>query len=197
MNKLNFIIFFFLFPFFTQAQKDTVNLTLKSAELLLFEQNFSLIAEKYNIDIAEAQIQQAKLFENPTISLEQNIYNRLNNKYFDVGKNGEAAIEIEQTIHLAGQRNKQIKLEKINKDIAQYQFEETLRILHGELNEIFIETYFLQKTIKIYDKEIISLENLLTGMKIQFQKGNISFLEISRLESMLLSLKKEKNDFDI
>ena len=194
MNKLNFIIFFFLFPFFTQAQKDTVNLTLKSAELLLFEQNFSLIAEKYNIDIAEAQIQQAKLFENPTISLEQNIYNRLNNKYFDVGKNGEAAIEIEQTIHLAGQRNKQIKLEKINKAIAQYQFEETLRILHGELNEIFIETYFLQKTIKIYDKEIISLENLLTGMKIQFQKGNISFLEISRLESMLLSLKKEKNE---
>ena len=51
MNKLNFIIFFFLFSFFTQAQKDTVNLTLKSAELLLFEQNFSLIAEKYNIDI--------------------------------------------------------------------------------------------------------------------------------------------------
>ncbi|CCY38273.1 putative uncharacterized protein [Tannerella sp. CAG:118] len=31
-------------------------------------------------------------------------------------------------------------------------------------------------------------------MKIQFQKGNISFLEISRLESMLLSLKKEKNE---
>ena len=133
-------------------------------------------------------------FENPTILLEQNIYNRLNNKYFDVGKNGEAAIEIEQAIHLAGQRKKQTKLEKINKDIAQYQFEETLRILHGELNEIFIETYFLQKTIKIYNKEIISLENLLTGMKIQFQKGNISFLEISRLESMLLSLKKEKNE---
>ena len=194
MNKLNFIIFFFLFSFFAQAQKDTVNLTLKSAELLLFERNLTLIAEKYNIDIAEAQIQQAKLFENPTISLEQNIYNRLNNKYFDVGKNGEAAIEIEQAIHLAGQRKKQIKLEKINKDIAQYQFEEALRILYGELNEIFIETYFLQKTIKIYDKEIISLENLLTGMKIQLQKGNISFLEISRLESMLLSLKKEKNE---
>ena len=191
---LNFIIFFFLFSFFAQAQKDTVNLTLKSAELLLFERNLTLIAEKYNIDIAEAQIQQAKLFENPTILLEQNIYNRLNNKYFDVGKNGEAAIEIEQAIHLAGQRKKQTKLEKINKDIAQYQFEETLRILHGELNEIFIETYFLQKTIKIYNKETISLENLLTGMKIQFQKGNISFLEISRLESMLLSLKKEKNE---
>ena len=84
---------FFLFSFFAQAQKDTVNLTLKSAELLLFERNLTLIAEKYNIDIAEAQIQQAKLFENPTILLEQNIYNRLNNKYFDVGKNGEAAID--------------------------------------------------------------------------------------------------------
>ena len=59
---------------------------------------------------------------------------------------------------------------------------------------VLAAAYFLQKTIKIYNKEIISLENLLTGMKIQFQKGNISFLEISRLESMLLSLKKEKNE---
>ena len=31
-------------------------------------------------------------------------------------------------------------------------------------------------------------------MKIQQEKGNISFMEISRLESMLFSLKKEKNE---
>ena len=68
--------------------------------------------------MAQAQVLQAKLFENPVISLEQNVYNRLNGKYFDFGKEGEMVVGIEQVIRLAGQRNKQVKLEKINKEIA-------------------------------------------------------------------------------
>ncbi|MFR4461684.1 MAG: hypothetical protein ACLT63_11895 [Bacteroides xylanisolvens] len=31
-------------------------------------------------------------------------------------------------------------------------------------------------------------------MKLQQEKGNISLMEMSRLESMLFSLKKEKNE---
>ena len=156
--------------------------------------NLSLIAERYNIDMAQAQVLQAKLFENPVISLEQNVYNRLNGKYFDFGKEGEAVVEIEQVIHLAGQRNKQVRLEKINKEIAEYQFEEVMRTLRQELNEKFVEVYFLSKSIAIYEKEVNSLQVLLGGMKIQQEKGNISLMEISRLESMLFSLRKEKNE---
>ena len=62
--------------------------------------------------MAQAQVLQARLFENPVISLEQNVYNRLNGKYFDFGKEGETVVEVEQVIRLAGQRNKQIKLGK-------------------------------------------------------------------------------------
>ena len=176
------------------AQKVAGTLTLKEAEQRFLERNLSLIAERYNIDMAQAQVLQAKLFENPVISLEQNVYNRLNGKYFDFGKEGEAVVEIEQVIHLAGQRNKQVRLEKINKEIAEYQFEEVMRTLRQELNEKFVEVYFLSKSIAIYEKEVNSLQVLLGGMKIQQEKGNISLMEISRLESMLFSLRKEKNE---
>ena len=169
-------------------------MTLKEAEQRFLERNLSLIAERYNIDMAQAQVLQAKLFENPVISLEQNVYNRLNGKYFDFGKEGEAVVEIEQVIHLAGQRNKQVRLEKINKEIAEYQFEEVMRTLRQELNEKFVEVYFLSKSIAIYEKEVNSLQVLLGGMKIQQEKGNISLMEISRLESILFSLRKEKNE---
>ncbi|GAA6466821.1 TolC family protein [Bacteroides thetaiotaomicron] len=176
------------------AQQVAGTLTLKEAEQRFLERNLSLIAERYNIDMAQAQVLQAKLFENPVISLEQNVYNRLNGKYFDFGKEGEAVVEIEQVIHLAGQRNKQVRLEKINKEIAEYQFEEVMRTLRQELNEKFVEVYFLSKSIAIYEKEVNSLQVLLGGMKIQQEKGNISLMEISRLESMLFSLRKEKNE---
>ena len=195
MNRVFLISFFLLLTGEVCAQQVTTGtLTLKEAEQRFLERNLSLIAERYNIDVAQAQVLQAKLFENPVISLEQNVYNRLNGKYFDFGKEGEAVVEIEQVIHLAGQRNKQVKLEKINKEIAEYQFEEVMRTLRRELNEKFVQVYFLSKSISIYEKEVNSLQELLAGMKQQQEKGNISLMEMSRLESMLFSLKKEKNE---
>ena len=194
MNRAFLFLLFLLLAGKMCAQQVGGTLTLKEAEQRFLERNLSLIAERYNIDMAQAQVLQAKLFENPVISLEQNVYNRLNGKYFDFGKEGEAVVEIEQVIHLAGQRNKQVRLEKINKEIAEYQFEEVMRTLRQELNEKFVEVYFLSKSIAIYEKEVNSLQVLLGGMKIQQEKGNISLMEISRLESMLFSLKKEKNE---
>ena len=119
MNRVFLISFFLLLTGGICAQQATTGtLTLKEAEQRFLERNLSLIAERYNIDMAQAQVLQAKLFENPVISLEQNVYNRLNGKYFDFGKEGEMVVGIEQVIRLAGQRNKQVKLEKINKEIA-------------------------------------------------------------------------------
>ena len=194
MNRAFLFLLFLLLAGKMCAQQVAGTLTLKEAEQRFLERNLSLIAERYNIDMAQAQVLQAKLFENPVISLEQNVYNRLNGKYFDFRKEGEAVVEIEQVIHLAGQRNKQVRLEKINKEIAEYQFEEVMRTLRQELNEKFVEVYFLSKSIAIYEKEVNSLQALLGGMKIQQEKGNISLMEISRLESMLFSLRKEKNE---
>ena len=194
MNRAFLFLLFLLLAGKMCAQQVAGTLTLKEAEQRFLERNLSLIAERYNIDMAQAQVLQAKLFENPVISLEQNVYNRLNGKYFDFGKEGEAVVEIEQVIHLAGQRNKQVRLEKINKEIAEYQFEEVMRTLRQELNEKFVQVYFLSKSISIYEKEVNSLQELLAGMKLQQEKGNISLMEMSRLESMLFSLKKEKNE---
>lgn len=85
MNRVLIILFFILLAGRAGAQQASGTLTLKEAEQRFLERNLSLIAERYNIDMAQAQVLQAKLFENPVISLEQNVYNRLNGKYFDFG----------------------------------------------------------------------------------------------------------------
>ena len=167
---------------------------MKEAEELFRTHNLLLVAEYYNVDMAQAQVVQAKLFDNPVITLEQNIYNRLNGKYFDLGKEGESGVQIEQAINLAGQRNKRIRLEKINHQSALLQFEEVARTLNSELKETCVEMYFLTTSVQIYDKEITSLEELLLFYKNMAKKGNISLLELSRMQALLLSLKKEKND---
>ena len=86
MNRAFLFLLFLLLAGKMCAQQVAGTLTLKEAEQRFLERNLSLIAERYNIDMAQAQVLQAKLFENPVISLEQNVYNRLNGKYFDFGK---------------------------------------------------------------------------------------------------------------
>lgn len=193
MRQITFTLFL-IFSCSLWTQSNPLKLTMKEAEELFRTHNLLLVAEYYNVDMAQAQVVQAKLFDNPVITLEQNIYNRLNGKYFDFGKEGESGVQIEQAINLAGQRNKRIRLEKINHQSALLQFEEVARTLNSELKETCVEMYFLTKSVQIYDKEITSLEELLLFYKNMAEKGNISLLELSRMQALLLSLKKEKND---
>ena len=105
MRQITFTLFL-IFSCSLWAQSNPLKLTMKEAEELFRTHNLLLVAEYYNVDMAQAQVVQAKLFDNPIITLEQNIYNRLNGKYFDLGKEGESGVQIEQAINLAGQRNK-------------------------------------------------------------------------------------------
>lgn len=175
------------------AQEGVVRLSLDDALERFAACNLSLIAERYHVDMAEAQVTQAKLFENPVVSFEQNVYNRNNGKYFDLGKEGEAVVEIEQLIYIAGQRNKRVRLEKLNKEMAVYQFEEVIRTLRGELKEKFVDLYYTRKSLSIYDREIGYLSTVLDVYKEQNAKGNVSLLEKSRIQALLLSLKQERN----
>lgn len=188
------LLILYAFTFGSRAENQPVKFTVQEAGQRFSTNNLALIAERYNIEIAEAEVIQAKLFENPVISLEQNVYNRLNGKYFDMGKEGEAVVEIEQLIYIAGQRNKRVRVEKLNKEMAVYQFEEVLRTLRSELNSKFIELYYTQKSLSVYDKEIDYLQQLLEVMKKQNEKGNISLLEKSRIQALLLSLQQERNE---
>lgn len=183
-----------VFVFTSGAENQLVKLNLQEAGQRFSTCNLELIAERYNIDMAEAEVIQARLFENPVISFEQNVYNRLNGKYFDMGREGEAVVEVEQLIYIAGQRNKRVRVEKLNKEMAVYQFEEVLRTLRSELNTKFIKLYYTEKSLSVYDKEIDYLQRLLEVMKEQNEKGNISLLEKSRIQALLLSLQQERNE---
>ena len=85
MRQITFTLFL-IFSCSLWAQSNPLKLTMKEAEELFRTHNLLLVAEYYNVDMAQAQVVQAKLFDNPIITLEQNIYNRLNGKYFDLGK---------------------------------------------------------------------------------------------------------------
>ena len=171
---------------------DTIVLSLHDAEKLFLEKNFDLLAARYQVKEADAAVIQARLWDNPSFTFEQGVYNQDTRKWFDFSPTGETALSLQQLITLAGKRNKRIGMEKINAQIANYQFYDLMRVLRNELRVSFFGLYFLRQSIAVYDRELAALMTLIDAYSTEYQKGNISFNELARLQSLQFSLENEK-----
>jgi len=175
-------------------QKDTIKLKLDSAENLFLQQNLSLLAQKYNIDIAKALIIQAKLFPNPNLSVARGPLLPLHDPDASFLNNGENQATLSQLIWLAGKRNKQIKLAEANSKLAEYQFYDLLRTLKYTLRTDFFNIYYLLQSAKVYDSEINALKQVVDAFNKQEGKGYISQKEVVRIKAQLYAFESEYND---
>lgn len=172
--------------------QDTLHITIQNAEEQFIQKNFLLLAAKYQVSSADAAIIQAKLYPNPNFTIEQGVYNQDTKKWFDLSSTGETALSLQQIIILAGKRNKQIDIAKINSQISLYQFYDLIRTLRYELRSSFYGIYFLKESMTVYDREIESLKTLIDVYNAQYNKGNIAFKELARLQALQFSLQNER-----
>ncbi len=192
MRKILTIVFTSFLPMVIWGQ-NTINLSISDAEKIFLSQNLTLIAEKYNIDKAKANLIQTALFENPTLNFEQIAYNDETKEFFNTSS--QHAVEIEQAISLLGKRSKLKEIENYNIRIAQQEFESILRELKFSLHTNLIKAFYTQKSISIFDKEIEDIDHLVKVYGSQYKKGNISLIEKSRLEALMFSLKAEQLEY--
>jgi cobalt-zinc-cadmium efflux system outer membrane protein len=177
-----------------QVFSDTVKITVEEADKKFLEKNLLLLASRYDIDAARAQVLQARLWENPSVYYEQNIYNPQTKKYFDASKTGEFILQASQLVMLAGKRNKRIQLGNTSAEIAEYQFFDLLRTLKYELRTNIIELYFLQQSYLMFRDEIRTMRSTVSLYQTQYEKGNIPLKEIIRLKAFLFNMENESKD---
>src|SRR5579863_5010452 len=157
-----------VFAFAQAPASDTLRLSVKQAEDLFLKNNLQLIAQHYNIGIAEAQVVTAKLFPNPDFSFSTGFYDPATHKFFD-HSNGqdEYAGSFSQLFTTAGKRNKNIQLARIGVEQSKYQFFDLLRTLKASLRTDFFTIYFQQQSVKVYAAEISTLQHILKAYKEQ------------------------------
>ena len=76
------IFLFSISTYRANAQTDTLRINFQDAEKRFLESNFDLLAQKYNVESTKALIEQARLWDNPTLSTDQNIYDSGSKKFF-------------------------------------------------------------------------------------------------------------------
>ncbi len=175
-----------------QSVPDTVSITLPQAEERFLRGNVQLLAAKFNISAARAGVLQARLWNNPNIAIEQNIYNQKTGRYFDFTKTGNTEIAVQQLFLLAGKRDKQIQLAEANTKVSERTFEDLLRNLTLELRTDLYDLYFLQQSLKFYDQSLPSLRRTVDATQRSYQTRSILLSEVLRLKSLLFSLENER-----
>jgi cobalt-zinc-cadmium efflux system outer membrane protein len=150
----------FLIPGLSKAQgmqADTLQLDLQQTEKIFLEKNLALLAQQYNIDASKALIQQARLWDNPVLNTDQNVY--ANGKFFEHGTSptgqplGEFYVQVQQLIKTAGKRGKEIKLARTGADISQLQFDDVMRNLKLQLRTDFYTILQLESNQQLFNQQ--------------------------------------------
>ncbi len=175
-------------------QKDTLRLSIDSAEHIFIRQNLSLLAQKYNIDVNKALEIQAKLFPNPNLSVARGPIIPLHNPDANFFNNAENQVTLSQLVLLAGKRNKQIKIAQANTKLAEYQFYDLIRTLKYTLRTDFFNIYYLKQSSSVYTSEINALQQVVDAFNKQEGKGYISQKEVVRIKAQLYAFESEYND---
>jgi cobalt-zinc-cadmium efflux system outer membrane protein len=170
---------------------DTLKLTVKQAEDQFLKNNLQLIAQRFNIDNASAQVITARLFPNPDFSFTNGIHT---NDATQGPAYKDHEFSISQLFTIGGKRNKNVQLAKLSVDQAKYQFFDLLRTLKFTLRNDFYNIYFQEQSATVYSQEINSLSKTLTVFKEQYTKGNIAQKEVLRIQSQLYTLQAEYNN---
>ena len=191
--RLYIIALVFIFNF-CSAQlhaQDTLSVSPQDAEKTFLQNNLSLLAARYNVDANRALIRQAKFWDNPVLSTDQNIYDQQGGFFKHDNNTGQVYIQVMQLIRTAGKRNKLAQLATDNTNISAEQFDDLIRTLRYTLISDLFEMDHQLKLKRVYDSEIGEFQTLVAGMDAQLKAGDISVKDNMRVKALLFSLQND------
>ena len=186
MKNLTSFVFLLSTSIFFAQQK----MSITECEEAFQKNNLQLLAEQYNINISDADVMQAKIWDRPQFSGSVNAYNPEDKKPFDVGKSKSA--EITQLIYTGGKKKNEIAFAKSNKELSMLQFNQLLVDLKAQLRVAFFSLYFENKKLENVQHQLGYMEELLAAYNVQVKKGNISLKDKVRLQSFVIQLNNDK-----
>lgn len=179
-----------LFVVISSVMTAQQQMSLLDCENAFQANNLQLLAEQYNINMADADILQAKIWELPQVNGYINAYNPEDRKFLQAGK--AKGVEITQLIYMGGKKKSEVAFAKSNKDMAQLQFAQLLVDLRTQLHTNYYNLYFEKLKLENTNKQLGYMADLLKAYKVQSAKGNVSLKDEVRLQSIVIQLNNDK-----
>jgi len=150
--------------------QDTLKLDFQTAEKLFLDKNLEVVANHYNIDINKAQIRQSKLWDNPTISTDQNIFDNGSHKFFyhsapifgtnDPNGLGQFYIQLSQVIKTGHKIGKLVNIATDQTLISENQFDDLVHNIRFSIHNDILQLSYYDKQESIYKTQIDELSKV-------------------------------------
>lgn len=171
--------------------QDTLRIGLKQADSLLLARNLDLVAAHFEIDKAEAARVQARLFNNPQVSSEWSVRPD-RGSLLDVGPHGQKVVAVEELFRIAGQRGLGIKEAIARKRMSEAQYAEFAAAVRARLHGDLYRQYYLLRAITSLSSQLELLKGVAEAYSVQFDKGNVSLKEATRLRASYFELNDQR-----
>ena len=155
----------------------------------LLKECLKVLAEYYNVNLAEAELIAAKTWNNPLFVWNADMYSVEQNKYFNFAN--QKLIQIEYVISVSGKRVNAIREAKLSIEIAKLAFSDVLRGLILEYSNLYSNLHLLKEKNEIYQIILDKYNNLILSTQKQYELGVISFNDLVRLKSEYISIQTE------
>lgn len=180
MKKLFNLIYMLLPALCLQAQ------TLSYADFMaaVAQNNIGYMAEKYNVDIATANLQAAKVFNDPELSVE---YGNNQDWIMKMGQNVDVGLSFNPD--LAGVRRARIAYADTELRITEASVAAYFSNLRLEAAEAWAEAWSLRKSCEIMEASVADIKQIAISDSIRFCVGDIGRADAtqSRLEAQTLA----------
>ena len=167
-------------------------LTLAEADSMLAVHNAAVRMARLEADAATAQAEQARRWENPEVSGLYNIYNPVNQRWFDAGSEGEVDISLSQPLPIGGQHRWRVRQAEATGRVAIAEADLTLFSQRMELRRLWGKEQASERRVALVGKELESVERIVAAYRRQ--NASISLVELRRLETLRLSLLAEQGE---
>jgi len=171
--------------------------SLSQLEASFIKENYLLLATRFDISKAEAEMVQEALWENPSLAIsEVNLWANAGSEILSplfgtYGKTQQISVELEQLIETAGKRKKRVAIKRLEHRLAVYEFEELVRELRKELRQHFHHL----ASVKHSQTQLIDMVQLFAQLEKQYQRQaqqeNVSKADYHRIHNETLRLKRD------
>ena len=158
------------------------SITLDQAVKEALDKNLNLLAERYNVSIADAHILQAGLRPNPVFAYGQDsqyIFNKGLTRN-DVSNAPEWNARVDFVIERGGKRERRLDVAKAEKSVAEYQLLNSIRQLTLDVQSAFVDAQAARESLVLARDNLQKLQEVVTVNEARVNSGDLAQVELMR-----------------
>jgi cobalt-zinc-cadmium efflux system outer membrane protein len=148
-------------------------------------QNLRLMADRYDLAIADARMLQARLRPNPVLSLQGNYLDALG-AGFSFEKNPAGPPEFDAGLNFLieqpGKRKARVRVAAAAKDVLEADFLNKTRILIVEVQNAFVDMELAKANLALQRENAAYFEALIELNRVRVKAGDLAVVELTRSE---------------